>query len=491
MCVFGAAILLDLYNLEKLKKTVEEARVRQQVRREAGGIAEIAEELYQIQGEFVSAAEFDAVKVTAFRVRYEQLQKHLQALYAQSLSRHERKRVSALATRAQQLYQLFFDNMVKSRREQGDAASEELSAALASARDIVEEMKLHHSNLSRILELKTHNAEYEAEYIWQLSLNLSRVTLGVALLTSLLVVYLTHRAIARPIHKLVEGTKALAAGDLTRRIDVPPSGEFRELAESFNLMTRALYIHQRNLVETERMATLGRFAAGIAHEINNPIAVILGYAKPMISRLPANAPELEGLKAIEEEARHCKNIVQGLLDLSRPAEEPEPVSINPKEVVSDVIALARTLGLTERVNIETSLVDRPLAMAIGRSRLRQIVLNIVTNALEELQGVGGGKLRIEGYTASAPVEANQETGPSPAEQERFLILRFVDNGPGIPEENINQLSEPFFTTKSKGTGLGLAITYSIVNAQGGQVSVASQEGEGATFVVSLPLSAET
>lgn len=489
VCVFGAALLLNLHNLKKLRETTQEARIRQQIRRQVDGISETGELLYDIQQDFVASDGFDNTKVTRFGAAYGQMNAYLDGLLAQSRGPYETEQVAKLSQTARRLGENFSDEVVRIKIlfVLGGATEEELAAALAFSRTALNELKGLSDDLRRILDMKANVAEFEADWLWQLSLNLSEASLGIALLVSLLVVYLTHGAIVRPINMLVEGTKTLARGDLTRRVEVPASGEFRELAESFNRMTEALQANQRQLVEAGKLATLGRFAAGTAHEINNPVAVILGYAKTMIRRLEPDAPELEGLRAIEEEAQHCENVVKGLLDVSRPAEEYAPELINPNELVSDVIGLASALQLTERVRIETSVVDQPLLMTLSRSRLRQVVLNIATNALEALEGVDDAKLRIEGYvTNDADWGHPEATLPSSA-QKRFLVLRFTDNGPGIPEENLDQLSEPFFTTKSKGTGLGLTITYSIVDAHGGHIEALSKEGEGATFIVTLPL----
>ena len=493
VCVFGAALLIDLYNLGKLTKTAAEALDRQLARRQAGKITEIGEDLYHLQEDFATADKPDWGKVGQLEEAYDRIVRHLEALHLKTLGLRESARVAELASRAHRLSEDFYDRVVKTKPHSPEwvATPEELSAALADSRKRLAEMKRFNESLALIIDAKTHLAEYQAESVWHLSLNLSRAILGIALVVGLLVVYLTHRAIVRPIRKLVEGTKTVAGGDLTHRIEVPAPGEFRGLAESFNRMTEALQTNQKQLIEAEKMATIGRFAAGIAHEINNPIAVILGYVKTMIPRLTHEAPELEGLKVIEEEAQHCKNIVRDLLDISRPVDEHAAELVNPKDVVSDVIALARTLQLTEQVCIETSVVDRPLPMTLSRSRLRQVVLNIVSNALEALQGTSGGELRIDGYVKNTSEGTHPEVGLASAGQTRFLVLRFADNGPGIPIENLDQLPEPFFTTRSKGTGLGLAITYSIVNAHRGHIDVAVEEGKGATFIVSLPVLPQT
>jgi len=320
-----------------------------------------------------------------------------------------------------------------------------------------------------------------------MGLAVSWMIFAVALTVSLLVVFFTHRAIVRPISKLVAGTQVLATGDLSGRLDAPLRGEFRVLAESFNSMAEALERNQRQLVEAEKLATMGRFSAGIAHEINNPIAVILGYTKTMRDRGPEGSTDKEALAAIEEEAQHCKGIVRALLDLARPAKEESPETVDVNDVVSEALGVARVLQLTPNVNIETEIVPKPIPLTIRRSTLRQILLNIITNALEAMQETGGGRLRIEGFVRNGPEGVELQGEASDDLRKRFLVLRVADTGPGIPRENMHLLFEPFFTTKKSGTGLGLAITYSIVDANGGHIVVATAEGEGTTFTISLPL----
>jgi signal transduction histidine kinase len=338
-----------------------------------------------------------------------------------------------------------------------------------------------------IFELKAYIAEEEAKKVWEINSATLKGTVAIALAVSLLVIFFTHRAITRPVNELIEGTKTLASGDLSKRIDLKASGEFRELAESFNRMTDALRSHQERLIEAERLATVGRLAAGVAHEINNPIAVILGYARMVGSRLAEGASEKEALKAIEEEAKQCKDIVESLLSLSRPPTTGVGEVINPKELVADVLSLAHVLQLTERVSIQSSVIDEPIPLTLSRLRLRQVVLNLVTNALEALQGAEAGEVRIEGSVADVPAQAHAGPAQSQAAGARSLVLRFADNGPGIPKENVRRIFEPFFTTKRAGTGLGLAIAHSIVSGAGGRIEVDTSEGKGVIFVVRLPI----
>ncbi|MCK4300658.1 MAG: HAMP domain-containing histidine kinase, partial [Planctomycetes bacterium] len=314
------------------------------------------------------------------------------------------------------------------------------------SRQVLQKINELNDELGHSFELKVPDAGTQARRAWETSLTTSKAVLAVALIASLLVILYTFRSIVGPVRRLIEGTKALARGDLSRRIAPVGAGEFRELADSFNQMTEALDLNQRQLVESEKLAGIGRLAAGVAHEINNPIAVILGYAQMLRSGLPegASPEQREGLESIEEEARACKNIVESLLDLARPSSGEGEV-INPGELISEVLDQTQILQLTEGVAIETDVVDEPLAMPVGRARLRQLVLNLVHNALDALQGMQGAKLSIKGRVL-APARGGEPAGGRDEMRRPSLILTLADNGPGIPEENMDRVFEPFFTT---------------------------------------------
>jgi len=322
---------------------------------------------------------------------------------------------------------------------------------------------------------------------WNISLSITKTIFPIALVMSLLIIYYTHRSIVRPVGALLDGTRALADGNLHTRIELTGSGEFLALAESFNRMARALETNQKELLDAERLAGVGRLAAGIAHEINNPIAVILGYTKMLMAALPDGTPEKEQVQAVDEEARQCKNIVDGLLDLSRPSDPSRGEVVCPNDVVAEVLNLVQALQLTETVHVEDSVLDRDLPLTIGRGRLRQLLLNIVRNGLEVLQGRPDARMKIEGYVRPrSKVRAERLKDASP-DASSFLILIIADNGPGIAPTDLDRIFEPFFTTKADGMGLGLAIAASIVRSHGGFIDAQSRLGDGTTLALGLPV----
>jgi len=284
--------------------------------------------------------------------------------------------------------------------------------------------------------------------------------LGAPLVAGAVSLYI-GRSIARPIARLQEGAARLAAGRLDTRIDVDTPDEFGALARQFNAMTASLTEHQDRLVQSEKLAGIGRLAAGVAHEINNPLAVILGYAR--LLRKKAQGPLNDELKIIEDEAIRARDIVEGLLDLSRPL--PAGLArVDLREICDDVVARHREATGQDGAGIR---VEGAGAAPGAPAKLRQVLANLVRNAVEAA-GPGG---RVVVRVVEEPVQARVEV---------------EDSGPGIAEAAAARLFEPFFTTKDRGTGLGLAVSRAIARAHGGDVTGESRREGGARFTLRLP-----
>jgi len=269
------------------------------------------------------------------------------------------------------------------------------------------------------------------------------------------------RSIARPIGLLQEGAARLAAGRLDTRIEVDTPDEFGALARQFNAMTSALKEHQDRLVQSEKLAGIGRLAAGVAHEINNPLAVILGYTR--LLRKKADGSLAEDLKVIEEETVRARDIVEGLLDLSRPL----PASreqVDLREICDEVVARLREATGAGRAHI---LVEGRGSILGNPSKLRQVLANLVRNGTEAAGPGGKVTVRVSEEPSSIRVEVD-------------------DTGPGIDEATAARLFEPFFTTKDRGTGLGLAVSRAVARAHGGDVAGETLAGGGARFTLRLP-----
>ena len=284
--------------------------------------------------------------------------------------------------------------------------------------------------------------------------------LGAPLLAGAVSLYI-GRSIARPLAQLQEGAALLAAGRLDTRIEVDTPDEFGALARQFNAMTASLEEHQDRLVQSEKLAGIGRLAAGVAHEINNPLAVILGYARLLQKR--AEGPLRDELEIIEDEAIRARDIVEGLLDLSRPLPAGRE-RVDLREVCDEVVGRLQEATALEVAALR---VDGTGSAPGIPAKLRQVLANLVRNA-SEAAGPGG---RVS-------VRVTEEPGQVRVEVE--------DTGPGIDEAAATRLFEPFYTTKDRGTGLGLAVSRAIARAHGGDVTGETLAGGGARFTLRLP-----
>ena len=237
------------------------------------------------------------------------------------------------------------------------------------------------------------------------------------------------------------------------------------------MMEKKLQETHLQLVSSEKMASLGKLAAGIAHEINNPLGGILIYSSLMMEDLPEEDPKRGDLARIVQETGRCKEIVKSLLEFARQTEpKMEPTDIN--RAINDGLFFLVNQALFHNIQIVKKL-DSFLPFVRGNaSQLKQVFMNIIVNAAEAMHG--NGTLTIT---------------TSPAPDRKTVYVEFADTGEGIPEENFNRIFDPFFTTKEvgKGTGLGLATSYGIVEDHGGKISVKSKVGEGTTFTIELPI----
>ena len=237
------------------------------------------------------------------------------------------------------------------------------------------------------------------------------------------------------------------------------------------MMEKKLQETHLQLVSSEKMASLGKLAAGIAHEINNPLGGILIYSSLMMEDLPEEDSQRGDLMRIVQEAGRCKEIVKSLLEFARQTEpKMEPTDVN--RAISDGLFFLVNQALFHNIQIVKKL-DPFLSFVRGNaSQLKQVFMNIIVNAAEAMHG--SGTLTIT---------------TSPAPDRKTVFVEFTDTGEGIPEENITRIFDPFFTTKEvgKGTGLGLATSYGIVEDHGGKISVKSKIGEGTTFTIELPI----
>jgi len=299
---------------------------------------------------------------------------------------------------------------------------------------------------------------------------------------------------------LVQATRRVARDQLELEVPVTWSGELGILAASFNEMTRSLRATKRaldelmhglerqvrertaaleaaqdQLVRTEKLTSLGKLSASIAHEINNPLAGILTFAKLMIRTLVEHGPVSEAdrktlvkqLELVCRESQRCSTIVRNLLDFARE----RPLQLKDVDVdaaVDEMFTLVANQAAIQGVEFVKDTVPLPPVEA-DFGQLRQAFVNVAMNAIEAMPG--GGRLIVT--TRTVPEDGAVE-------------VVFADTGRGIPPEIVQRIFDPFFTTKEKGTGLGLSVVYGIVERHKGRVAVESEPGKGTRFVISLP-----
>ncbi len=333
----------------------------------------------------------------------------------------------------------------------------------------------------------------------------NRVIFGFSIIAILCVVLLliilvfSTTRITNPLHKIVLATQRIAKGDLSHKLDVKSRDEIGALAESFDRMTVELRVAnqkliewgktlekkveerteeirkmQAHLVEQEKLASLGKLAAGIAHEINNPLGGILIYSHLLLEDTKKKSPHYDNLKKIVKETTRCKDIVKGLLQFARP-KDPEMMLTDINESLENSLSIMERQVLFQNINLQKKYSATLPKIVADSAQLQQVFMNIILNAAEAMDG--NGTLTIKTYMDK---DGNH------------IHIEFIDTGHGIKEEDKKRLFEPFFTTKEvgKGTGLGLAISYGIIQKHEGTINVTSQEGKGSTFTVILPVKEE-
>jgi len=311
------------------------------------------------------------------------------------------------------------------------------------------------------------------------------VFLAVTLAGSLLALTLSHylsQRISSSLEQLVAGAEQLACGNLDQRVEIRSGDEFQELAETFNAMAAALKRRDeqlreqaaRKVMESERLAMIGQLAAGVAHEINNPLTGIVTYSQLLLEKNPGEGSTRSSLQKIVTQANRCRKIVRGLLDFSRQS-KPDERPCNVNGVLQECVSLVANQALFQNIEIVRQLGEALPLVPMDPSQIQQVFMNLILNAAEATPA--DGRLTL-----------TTRVDPSG----RSVEIEFADTGCGIQPGDLERIFDPFFTTKGarRGTGLGLAISYGIVKEHRGTIAVESTVGKGTTFVVSLPLSLE-
>lgn len=297
-----------------------------------------------------------------------------------------------------------------------------------------------------------------------------------AALTSVVLLVLATETVMRPIRRVVAMAQKVIGGDLSARVGIRPTGEMGILCRAVDSMAQAVQERQELLAlatrqqigRSEQLASVGRLAAGVAHEINNPLTGVLAFADMLREKENMDAQDREDLELIIRETIRAREIVKGLLDFARETPQVKKL-LDVNDLARQTLKLLGKREAFQNINLVENLTE-PLPQVHGdRNQLQQVFVNLALNACEAMPE--GGTLML-----------------STSRTDGKVVLEVSDTGCGIKREHLDMIFEPFFTTKpvGKGTGLGLSVSYGIVHQHGGTLEVDSQEGKGTTFKVTLP-----
>lgn len=328
------------------------------------------------------------------------------------------------------------------------------------------------------------------------SRNVFSLVFSLGTVATIVLGYLLAQSIARPILQLRAISQEVASGDLDQEVEIKRADEIGELAHAFGTMTHRLkertdeaarlYAEtvQRNtelavinerlqstqaqLVQSEKLASVGQLTAGIVHDVKNPLAVIKGVAEELHEEIGLDPSTRGKLRSIRDSATRASTIVTDLLKFARQS-TPELHRRDMRETIRSALRLTEYLTRKGAVEVSTDLPELPVRVTYDAQQMEQVLINLITNAVQAMPD--GGKLHL----ALADIEGG-------------VRIDLVDTGHGIRKENLPRIFDPFFTTKpeGEGTGLGLSISFGIVSRHGGRIDVRSEVGVGTTFSVFLP-----
>lgn len=290
--------------------------------------------------------------------------------------------------------------------------------------------------------------------------------------------FFVHRLIGRPVRDLLKATSAVSDGNFNYKIEMDRKHELSNLANAFNTMTQKLAETQKQLYQNDKLASLGQLAAGVAHEINNPLTGVLTYSSYHLKRIEKDQIDKtdlkESLEVIVRETKRCREIVKNLLDFARQV-PPKKIRINVNTIIEQSIIIIENQLIIHNVLVSKNFKNDLPEIRVDKNQIQQVIINLLVNALHAIGNRSGGKI---GITTAEVTHDNRN----------FIRISIEDNGCGIAREHLANIFEPFFSTKgNKGTGLGLSVAWGIIDEHGGKIDVESEQGKGTIFSIILPM----
>ncbi|MCX7913897.1 MAG: Cache 3/Cache 2 fusion domain-containing protein [Thermodesulfovibrionales bacterium] len=327
-----------------------------------------------------------------------------------------------------------------------------------------------------IIAVEAYEGElyYEAAIVRNYLLTKIILIIIVSILISIILIYWASSTIAAPLKNMIAVVRRIKSGRLNEKIPIESRDEIGELAQNFNHMVEVLKKNkeiEKTLNQKQKMASMGVLASEVAHEINNPLGIILGYTSYLEGKVSPTEPAYKYLKEMKKETQRCKKIIENFLNFAR---IPEPImkKNDLNHVLDEIINFAMNHPDINNLKIIKEFNENIPLLKFDEDQIKQVAINLILNAAEAMKE--DGQLIIKTDFGS----------------DDYVDIIFEDNGCGIPPEHLGKIFEPFFTSKPKGTGLGLAVTKQIVKQHFGHISIESAVGVGTKVTVSLPIGEE-
>lgn len=313
----------------------------------------------------------------------------------------------------------------------------------------------------------------EAEGIKKYILTNMVLTLLVFVILGISLSIYVSEKLTKPIYKVIEAVRNVKKNKLDEKVYIDSGDELAELADNVNRMMDILSKQkelEKTLNEQSKLASLGVLASSVAHEVNNPLGVILGYLTFIEGKLNKEDKIYDYMIEMKKECQRCKKIVENFLNFAK-IPKPNFQQVNLNELLDEIVNFVSNHPELKNIQIEKYFDESISQVLVDPDQIRQVAINLILNSASAIKSDKGGKIVVK-----------TEKGI-----EGFVNIIFEDNGEGIPEDNLKKIFEPFFTTKDKGTGLGLAIVRQIIKQHLGNISIESKLGEGTRVYISIPV----